>query len=224
VADHDPPVRAVMDLLLPPVCPGCRREGAVICATCVATLRRRIAEPAGTPLGLPGDLPQGIVQIEWCGAFTGPVRAAVHALKYEGERRLADPLGGALADRWRRVAAGGDVLVPVPIHAARLRERGFNQAESLAQAAGRGLGLPVLDALERRTATAAQHALGRGARASNVGGAFAIRAGLQGRLRGRWVVLVDDVMTTGATLAGCAAALHQAGVLAVSALAVARER
>jgi len=221
---HDATMRAVFDLVLPPVCPGCGREGEVLCSSCLVPLRRRVNEPPGIPLGLPGDLPTGIVQLEWCGAFTGPVRAALHALKYEGERRLEAPLGQALAERWRRVAAGGDVLVPVPIHAAKLRERGFNQAHSLARVAGHGLGLPVVGGLERREATVAQHALGRGARARNVGGAFAVRRDLRDQLRGRWAVLVDDVVTTGATLAGCAAALEGAGVLAVSALAVARER
>jgi ComF family protein len=217
-------MRAVLDLLLPPACPGCGREGVALCSACSRPLLRRLDEPPGTLMGLPGDLPPGIVQLEWCGAFTGPVRAALHALKYDGEQRLAVPLGGAMADRWRRVGAGGEVLVPVPIHAAKRRERGFNQAESLARAAARALGLPVIDALERSAETAAQHALDRTARARNVGHAFAVRPDMAPRLRGRWVVLVDDVVTTGATLAGCAAALAACHVLAVSALAVARER
>lgn len=217
-------MRAVLDLLLPATCPGCGREGAPLCDGCRGPLDRRLDEPAGTLLGLPSDLPAGIVQLEWCGAFSGTIRAALHALKYDGEQRLAAPLGSAMAVRWRRVAAGGDVLVPVPIHAAKRRERGFNQAESLARAAGRALRLPVLDALERREATRAQHALGRGERARNVGGAFGVRDEARTGLQGRWVVLVDDVVTTGATLAGCARVLDEAGVLAVSALAVARER
>jgi ComF family protein len=116
------------------------------------------------------------------------------------------------------------VLVPVPIHAAKRRERGFNQADALAREVGRALRLPVLDVLERRAETVAQHALGRGERARNVRRAFAVRESAREVLHGRWAILVDDVVTTGATLEGCARALDEAGVLAVSALAVARER
>lgn len=217
-------MRALVDLLLPPTCPGCGREGEVICARCRRPLDRRLGEPPGVPIGLSSTIPDGIVQLEWCAAFTGPTRAALHALKYDGERRLATPLGDALAARWRRAGIGGDVLVPVPVHASRRRERGFDQAELLADVAARGLRLPVDVALERRELTAAQHDLGRQARASNVGGAFAVRVGHERAIRDRWVVLIDDVTTTGATLAECAAALHKAGVLAVSALTVARER
>jgi ComF family protein len=175
-------------------------------------------------LGLPADVPLGLVQLEWCSAFSGPTRRALHSLKYDGERRLAAPLGQALAARWRSASRGGDVLVPVPVHAARRRERGFDQAEDLARSCGRTLELPVVNALERRESTAAQHALGKLERAVNVGGAFGLRDGAAQRVRGHWIVLIDDITTTGATLSGCAAALHRAGALAVSALTVARER
>lgn len=217
-------MRAVLDLLLPPRCPGCEREGEVICERCAVPLRRRLEEPAGAPIGLPVDLPDGVVQLEWCAAFSGPVRAAVHALKYDGERRLVEPLAEVMAERWRVAGRGGELMVPVPIHAARRRERGFDQAEELARACGRQLGLPVSRSLVRAERTAAQHALGRGDRARNVGGAFAVRAGDEPRLRGRWIVLIDDVTTTGATLASCAAALASVGARATSALTLARER
>src|SRR5262245_59784924 len=108
-------MHAVLDLLLPPTCPGCEVEGRVLCAACDRWLARRLDEPAGLPLGLPWPLPAGLVQLEWCAAFTGPVRAAVHAHKYRGERRLADPLGGAMAARWRRAGGPADVVVHVPV-------------------------------------------------------------------------------------------------------------
>jgi ComF family protein len=129
-----------------------------------------------------------------------------------------------LARRWSRAGVGGDLLVPVPIHPQRRRERGFDQAELLAEAAAGHLRLPVALALMRTEHTAAQHSLGRAERARNVGGAFTVRPGLGERVRGHWPILVDDVATTGATLSGCAAALHAAGALAVSAITLARER
>lgn len=217
-------MRAVLDLLLPPRCPGCDREGEVICERCAVPFRRRLGEAAGAPIGLPVDLPDGVTQLEWCAAFTGPVRAAVHALKYDGERRLVEPLAEVMAERWSVAGRGGDLLVPVPVHAARRRDRGFDQAEELARACGRMLGLPMAHCLVRRERTAAQHALGRRERAVNVSGAFWVRPADEATVGGRWIVLVDDVTTTGATLAGCAAALAAAGARAVSALTLARER
>lgn len=214
----------LLDLLLPPSCPGCGREGSALCPECAHQLRRRRDEPAGLPLGLRSDQPAGIVQLEWCCAYSGPARACVHALKYDGELRLVEPLAQAMAERWQRVAAGGELLVPVPVHAARRRQRGFDQADLLARAVGRILGLEVANVLGRATQTAAQHSLSRRARAANVGRAFVIATAQRDTVRGRWVVLIDDVVTTGATVSGCAAALYAAGAPAVSALALARER
>jgi ComF family protein len=217
-------MQRVLDVLLPPTCPGCGREGDIVCIRCRASLTRRQAEPAGVPLGLPTRVPAGIVQLEWCAAYNGPARACLHALKYDGERRLVDPLARIMAERWARVGIGGDVLVPVPVHAARRRQRGFDQAELLARGVGRALDLPVAMAVRRASKTTAQHALGRSARAFNVGHAFAADPQSQRQIGGRWVVLIDDLTTTGATLAGCAAVLYESGALAVSALALARER
>jgi ComF family protein len=187
-------------------------------------MARRLDEPAGTPIGLPSSQPAGIVQLEWCASFNGPARASVHALKYDGELRLVAPLAELMAARWRRAGVGGDMLVPVPVHAQRRRQRGFDQAELLARGVGERLGLPVARVLERAARTAAQHKLGRDARQSNVAQAFGVRVRYADVVRGRWPVLVDDVVTSGATLAGCARALYDAGAFAVSALTLARER
>jgi ComF family protein len=217
-------VQRLLDVLLPPACPGCGREGEIVCSRCSKALTRRIDEPPGVPLGLPSRLPAGIVQLEWCAAYNGPARACLHALKYDGERRLVEPLAGYMAQRWARAGIGGDVLVPVPVHAARKRQRGFDQAELLARAVGQRLGLPVVSAVRRASKTTAQHQLGRRDRATNVGHAFARDGRFDAQVRGRWVVLIDDLSTTGATLSGCAAVLYDAGASAVSALALARER
>lgn len=217
-------MRALLDMLLPPRCGGCRREGEALCVPCRGLLARRMAEPAGLPLGLPSTLPAGLVQVEWCSSFTGPTRACVHALKYDGERRLVEPLGELMAQRWQRSGIGGDLLAAVPVHAQRRRERGFDQAELLGREVGRRLGLPFVPLLERAARTSAQHQLGRTARAGNVGGAFMVSDRMRAYVIGRWVILVDDVVTTGATLNACAAALLGAGAQAVSGLTLARER
>ena len=162
--------------------------------------------------------------MEWCGTYSGPVRQAVHALKYRGERRLVAPLAAALAERWARSAAGGDLLTWVPVHPSRRSERGFDQAELLARAMARRLGMPVCACLERKRRTAAQHALGQQERAGNVGGVFSVAGDARHEVLDRWIVVVDDVLTTGATLSGCAQALLTAGAKGVSAITVARDR
>ena len=217
-------MRALLDLIMPPRCPGCGREGPIICERCQRPLRRRLAEPAGRPIGLAAAMPAGLVQVEWCATYSGPVRSAIHALKYRGERRLVAPLAEALAERWAHAGAGGDVLTWVPVHTARRRERGFDQAEELARAAGALLGMHALACLERRRSTIAQHSLGQRQRALNVGGIFAVAESARSAVRGRWVVVVDDVLTTGATLSGCAFALLDVQATAVSAITVARDR
>lgn len=217
-------MKKVLDLLLPPTCPGCGREGLAICHACLGHMARRLDEPAGMPVGLASSQPHGVVQLEWCASFNGPARASIHALKYDGELRLVGPLSDLMATRWRRSGVGGDILVPVPVHAQRRRQRGFDQAELLARGVGERLRLPVVHALERAARTTAQHQLGRRARQSNVSQAFGVAPRHAEEVRGRWLVLIDDVVTTGATLAGCARVLYDAGALAVSALTLARER
>src|SRR5512142_1077093 len=85
-----------LDVALPASCAGCGREGDPLCPTCARSLDARLALPAGTPIGMPVDLPAPLLQVEWCAPFAGPVRAALHDLKYRGERRLARPLGLAI--------------------------------------------------------------------------------------------------------------------------------
>jgi ComF family protein len=218
----------LLDAALPARCPGCGAEGPPICPSCAPGLDARLELPAGIAIGLPSDVPAPLLQLEWCAPFSGVVRTALHELKYGGEQRLAGPLGAAIGRRWRRVGAGGDLLVPVPVHADRRRRRGYDQAELLARAAATELNMPSAPILERSRATIAQFDLDRSARAANVSGAFRLAAEAAARrpgtLAGRWVVLVDDVVTTGASLAACAAPLLEAGAVGVSAITVARER
>jgi ComF family protein len=217
-------MQRLLDVLLPPACAGCGIEGDALCGSCRSHLERRLDEPAGVPIGLASSVPAGIVQIEWCASFNGPARSAIHALKYDGERRLVAPIAELMAERWRRAGVGGDALVAVPVHAQRKRERGFDQAELIGRAIGSRLGIPFWPALQRATRTRAQHQLGRKARLSNVGNAFVVSSRFTNAVNERWIVIVDDVSTTGATLAACARALYDAGAFAVSALTFARER
>src|SRR5512135_613117 len=124
-----------LDLALPPTCVGCRREGSPLCRECRTWLMVRVENPPGLPIGIPADLPAPLLQLEWCAPFTGVTRRAIHELKYAGERRLAQPLGEAVATRWRRAGAGGDCLVPVPASPDRIRERGYDHAALIAAVA-----------------------------------------------------------------------------------------
>jgi ComF family protein len=151
------------------------------------------------------------------GAYEGALRAIIHALKYDGRRSLAGPLGALMREAGAILVSGADFAVPVPLHPWKKRRRGFNQAADLA----RRLDLRVCDALERVRATAPQADLTAAERRLNVQEAFRlVRAGRA--LAGAVVVLVDDVYTTGATLEACARVLKQAGAREVRALTAAR--
>ncbi len=156
------------------------------------------------------------------GVHAGTLRAIVHAFKYDGRRSLAQPLAQLVrnaAGDWLRSA---DLAVPVPLHALRRWRRGFNQAHDLAM----HLGMPVLPALRRRRHTGRQVALSRAGRLRALRGAFVLAGRSGGRptaaaIRGRSVVIVDDVITTGATVEACAAVLRDAGAREVRALSAA---
>jgi ComF family protein len=154
------------------------------------------------------------------GRYDGSLRHIIHAFKYERRRALAGPLGRLMREAGHDVLDGADALVPVPLSWRRALHRGFNQADDLA----RHLGLPVWPVLRRTRHGPPQAGLPAAARHANVRGAYAIRQWrcLGSALQGRVLVLVDDVMTTGATLDACAEVLVSAGAGAVRALTVAR--
>ena len=192
--------------LLPPLCDICgdslvswRAGSASLCIRCLRT-------------------PRVITCARAIAAYDGTLREMLQALKYNGRRSLARPIGRLMAIAGEQVLEGADLAVPVPLHFTRRYSRGFNQAADLAA----HLGMPVLHGLRRTRVTATQTELPEDERHRNVRDAFAVRKLARARLRGSVVVVVDDVSTTGATLDACARVLLEAGAREVRALTAAR--
>jgi ComF family protein len=167
-------------------------------------------------------VPLQIERIRSAVFYEGVLRRAVHKFKYEGITALAAPLGGLMTESWSRHALPTDVVVPVPLHEDRLRERGFNQAALLARELSQEAGLPVdEETLVRHRSTASQVGLDAEERVTNVRGAFRCTSKALERRR---VLLVDDLCTTGSTLEACAVALREGGASSVQGLTLARAR
>ena len=172
------------------------------------------------------DRPPHLAAIACAARFDGPMRAIVHAFKYAGHQTLAAPLAARLADHPHLRIDAIDLVVPVPLHPWRRLVRGFNQAERIA----RHLGLPVTHALARRRWSTSQTGLHAHTRSRNVSDAFMIaprltaggQRALRNLLSNARVLLVDDVVTTGATLSSCARVLREAGAREVRAATIAR--
>jgi ComF family protein len=193
-------IELLASVVAPPECAACDTPVpmlAVFCAACATTVER--ARQNGGP---------AIAAFEYGGA----IARAITRLKYNRRADLARPLGDLLWGALQPHARGlrDALVVPVPLHPSRLAERGFNQSALLARPIARRLGASLLPlALARVRETPQQTALDRGARMANVAGAFCVRQ--RNRVRGRAVLLVDDVRTTGATMDACARALIAAG-------------
>ena len=206
-------LRSGLDVLFPVRCVGCGRSGAYICVACLAKARR---PPPGPP---PESGPLADVLTPF--AYEGVVRTAVQHLKYRGLRSLVPEMARPMAWELAVTVPPPFTLVPVPLHPARHRERGFNQAELLARELARLLDAPLSTGALRRTKdTSSQVSTStRAERLTNVREAFAATDGVDGAT----IVLVDDVTTTGATLSAAAQALLSAGAVRVYGLTFAHE-
>lgn len=230
-----------LDVVYPPVCIACRRATAGhfgLCPDCWTQMRfiekpycERLGTPFDVDLGQPGLLsPEAIANPPvYARARSvvkfddGPARLIVHRLKYYDRLEIARPVGRWMARAGADLLAEADVLVPVPMHRLRLVKRRHNQAAVLARAVSRETGVPAaMRALERVKPTPPQVGLSKAQRASNMQGAF--RVSEQGKLQilDKRIVLIDDVMTSGATANAAARALLRGGARRVDALTFAR--
>jgi ComF family protein len=230
--------RPLLDVALPPLCPACQvpiRGGGALCPSCWSKLDF-IARPYCERLGIPFayDPGPGILSMQAIAdppayqraraavRFDEVARSLVHSLKYEDRLDLAPTLGRWMARAGRELLVDADALVPVPLHWRRLWARRFNQSAALASAVSSETGVPVTTALKRIRATPQQVGLTRAERGENVQGAFRVPAAARAEVAGRRLVLVDDVLTSGATLDACARALLRAGAAQVDVLVLAR--
>lgn len=232
-------IRFTLDVALPPLCPSCREplgDGVGLCAACWSKLSL-IEPPYCARLGIPFvyDPGPGLLSME---AIANPpaydraraavryddvARALVHRLKYGDRIDLAPMMGRWMARAGRELLTDADGLIPVPLHWRRLWARRFNQSAALAGAISGISGVPVLHgALKRVRATPQQVGLSQAQRADNVQGAFRVDADGKAAVAGRRLVLIDDVLTSGATVDTCARSLLRAGAAHVDVLVFAR--
>jgi ComF family protein len=230
--------RLALDIALPTLCVACREpvHGEGVCATCWAQLSF-IAPPYCPRLGIPFVYDPGpeLLSME---AIANPpayqraraavryddvARTLVHALKYQDRTDLAPAMGRWMARAGRELLAEADALVPVPLHWKRAWSRRYNQSGALARVIEQQSGVRLTaEALRRVRPTQQQVGLSRSQRASNVQGAFKVADDRKAAIRGRRVILIDDVLTSGATVDACARALLRARAASVDVLVFAR--
>lgn len=231
-------VTVLSDVVMPPVCLVCRTRietHDALCAACwrqIDFIRPPLCDRLGLPL--PFDIggpmisaaaaadPPPYYRARAVAAYTGSMQQLVHGLKFQDRHDVRRLLGRWLVDAGRELLAECEIVVPVPLARTRLLMRRFNQAAILAREVARVSGLryePMV--LERTRATTSQIGLSRGERQRNVAGAFAVPKRRAAAVRGRRVLLIDDVVTTGSTVAACARALSRAGAAQVDVLALA---
>ena len=231
--------RALLDLLYPPTCLHCEAPLATahaLCPACFAQLRP-ITAPLCPRLGLPFEIDLGPGALSAAAIADPPnfdrarsavlyndvARKLVSRMKYGDRPELAQFCARLMGSAGHEFWIERPVLLPVPLHPLRQLTRRYNQSEELARLIARATGLACdVSLVRRKRATRRQVGLSANARVRNVSGAFEARADIHKRLAGRGVVIVDDVITTGATVSAVTAALHRAGVRRVDVISFAR--
>jgi ComF family protein len=222
-------LRLIGETLFPSRCIGCQRRGTPLCLDCRAELPflpgglcARCATRRTASGGCSGcrRLSPAVSAIYAAFAYQGAARTAVVTLKFRSARYLAPLMGELLCESLELRPVRTELVVPVPLASKRLRQRGFNQAALLAERVAASVHGEVADVL-RRTDRTAQVGLGAAQRLTNLAGAFVCRD--PARIAGKDLLLVDDVVTTGATISACADTLAEAGAGRVRALAFARD-
>lgn len=219
---------SALDLVFPPACGGCGTLGVRWCDGCrqqIPLVREPFCEACGSPVQKAGlcavckaELPRYRAMRSWC-VFDNPVRGALHRLKYRRDVGLGDALAGQMADFVHGLGWPIEMVVPIPLGKKRFRERGYNQVGLIARPLAMALGLEYApQVLARRRETRSQVGLNKDARRDNVRDAFVAGA----RVKGKTVLVMDDVATTGSTLSAGAEALYLSGAKDVYALTVAR--
>jgi len=223
-----------LDVFFSPVCAVCGRVGVLLCPECEGRLlpvagaicrccgraMAGEAERSHAHCRACRDAPPPLAQMRAPLRYAEPTSRLIHRLKYEGYFALGRPLARVLVAGWPEWQPSPELIVPIPLHPRRRFRRGYNQSELLARPLAEGVGVPFsAGALRRTRHTPPQVGLGPEARAANVQGAF---EAAPAQVAGRAVLLVDDVLTTGATMSAAAEALLAAGATSVSAYCLAR--
>ncbi|MGD2048851.1 MAG: ComF family protein [Chloroflexota bacterium] len=217
--------RALLDAILPPVCAYCNRVGELFCTDCLAAVKwveHPICHKCGRVQRIPTErcsscqkTPLPLDRIRAATLHVDPVRLVLHKMKYEGFFALSEPLGNLMIKAWPMWQHSFDLVLPIPLHPQRERERGYNQSELLVRQLRKELGWATEPAaLKRYRRTRPQLGLTANERRANVRDAFGADSV---RVNGKRILLVDDVCTTGSTLASAAEALLNAGARSISA-------
>jgi competence protein ComFC len=219
----------MLDWLYPPVCAGCATAGQRWCSTCQSkTLEvgKKVCQQCGEPSSNVGkcllcrQAPPAFTAVRSWAVYGGPIRHALHGLKYRQNISLGDSLSIHLIKLYNQLNWNVDFIVPVPLSSKRKRSRGYNQSALLARPLSLATGIPYKASLLGRVRdTESQVGLSEKERLQNVRGAFSAQSKL---VRGKTILVIDDITTTGATIQNCAAALVEAGAVQVYGLTVAR--
>jgi ComF family protein len=225
-------VRTLLELFFPPRCVHCEINGSWFCQNCLDQISYTPTNVCRCGAVLPVEPPCKYCQSGFLQNLDGfrsatyfeedsPIQSAIHALKYHNNRTVVKDFGKMLVDAYQRYQLNVDVVVPVPLHSSRFRERGYNQSELLAKELCQAYNLPLdTMTLHRIRQTEAQVRLKTNERYHNVYGAFSCSSN---KLANQTVLLIDDVCTTGSTLDACAIALKQSDTISVWALTLAKE-